>query len=72
MAPTSGRGHTGGIRILQAPDLDSLLSLARKLSMATSLPIEVRPFMDPDAVQTGAWMAAPGGQTLAAGVRPFS
>jgi hypothetical protein len=46
MAPTSGKGHIGGITILQASDLDTALSWAKKLSIAPSLRIEVRPFMD--------------------------
>lgn len=34
----------GGILVLRAPELDSALEWARKLSRATTLPIEVRPF----------------------------
>jgi hypothetical protein len=42
--------HVGGITVINAPDLDSALKWASKLSAATSLPIEVRPFM---ATQAG-------------------
>lgn len=36
----------GGITILKAPDLDAALGWARKLSRATTTPIEVRPFFE--------------------------
>jgi hypothetical protein len=36
----------GGITIVRAPDLDAALLWARKLSRATTTPIEVRPFME--------------------------
>jgi len=39
-----GKEHIGGITIIQVPDLDAALDWARKLSQATTLPIEVRPF----------------------------
>lgn len=38
-----GKEHIGGIYVIQAPDLDAALAWARKLSLATTLPIEVRP-----------------------------
>jgi hypothetical protein len=41
-----GKEHIGGFTVLQAPDLDGALNWARKLSRATTLPIEVRPFRD--------------------------
>lgn len=34
----------GGITIVQAPDLDAALEWGRKLALATTTPIEVRPF----------------------------
>ncbi len=36
----------GGITILQAPDLDAALGWARKLALATTTPVEVRPFFE--------------------------
>jgi hypothetical protein len=39
-----GKEHIGGFLIIKAPDLDSALEWGRKASMATTLPIEVRPF----------------------------
>ncbi len=36
----------GGITIVRVSDLDAALSWARKLSSATTTPIEVRPFME--------------------------
>jgi len=41
-----GKEHIGGFTILQAPHLDAALEWARKLSRATTLPIEVRPFRE--------------------------
>jgi hypothetical protein len=40
-----GKEHIGGLYILRAPDLDAALEWARKAALATTLPIEVRPFM---------------------------
>jgi len=39
-----GKEHLGGLTIIEAADLDAALGWARKLSAATTLPIEVRPF----------------------------
>jgi len=39
-----GKEHIGGFSIVKAPDLDAALEWGRKLSRATTLPIEVRPF----------------------------
>jgi hypothetical protein len=39
-----GKEHIGGFTIVKAPDLDAALEWGRKLSRATTLPIEVRPF----------------------------
>ena len=38
--------HIGGFTIIKAPDLDSALEWGRKLTRATTLPVEVRPFQD--------------------------
>lgn len=43
-----GKEHLGGICIVRAPDLDAALVWGRKAAAATTLPIEVRPFMDED------------------------
>ena len=39
-----GKEYLGGISIIDAPDLDAALEWAAKISRATTLPIEVRPF----------------------------
>ncbi|GIH80543.1 YciI family protein [Planobispora longispora] len=39
-----GKEHIGGFTIIKAPDLDAALEWGRRLSEATTLPIEVRPF----------------------------
>jgi hypothetical protein len=41
-----GKEHIGGFSIIRAPDLDAALAWGRKLAVATTLPIEVRPFRD--------------------------
>jgi hypothetical protein len=41
---TEGKEHVGGFSIITAPDLDAALRWGRKLALATTLPIEVRPF----------------------------
>jgi hypothetical protein len=41
-----GKEHLGGFTIIKAPDLDAALEWGRKLTWATTLPIEVRPFRD--------------------------
>ena len=41
-----GKEHIGGFTIIRAPDLDSALEWGRKLSRATTLPIEVRPLIE--------------------------
>ena len=41
-----GNEHIGGITIVRARDLDAALAWARKLSDATTLPIEVRAFLE--------------------------
>jgi len=38
----------GGFTIIEAPDLDAALEWGRKLALATTLPVEVRPFQDED------------------------
>ena len=42
-----GKEHIGGFTVIKAPNLDAALEWARRSSEATTLPIEVRPFMDP-------------------------
>ncbi|HWG61049.1 MAG TPA: YciI family protein [Streptosporangiaceae bacterium] len=41
---TEGKEHLGGFTIIKVADLDSALEWGRKLTLATGLPIEVRPF----------------------------
>jgi hypothetical protein len=41
-----GKEHIGGFWIVDAPDLDAALGWARRAALATTLPIEVRPFQD--------------------------
>lgn len=41
-----GKEHIGGFTLIQAPDLDAALEWARRVSAATTLPIEVRPVAD--------------------------
>lgn len=38
----------GGLSIIEAPDLDTALAWAEKAARATTVPIEVRPFQDPE------------------------
>jgi hypothetical protein len=42
---TEGKEHVGGFTVVDAPDLDAALGWAARLAEATSLPIEVRPFL---------------------------
>ncbi|MEY9950630.1 YciI family protein [Leifsonia sp. EB34] len=39
-----GKEHLGGFTIVDVPDLDAALEWGRRLAVATTLPIEVRPF----------------------------
>ncbi|MEU5694580.1 YciI family protein [Actinosynnema sp. NPDC020468] len=39
-----GKEHLGGFTIVDVPDLDAALEWGRRLSAATTLPVEVRPF----------------------------
>jgi hypothetical protein len=41
-----GKEVLGGLTIIKALDLDAALEWGRKLALATTLPIEVRPFRD--------------------------
>jgi hypothetical protein len=41
-----GKEHLGGFSLITAPDLDAALEWGRKLSRATTLPIEVRPVQE--------------------------
>jgi hypothetical protein len=43
---TEGKEHIGGFTIITAPDLDAALEWGRRFALATTLPIEVRPFQD--------------------------
>ena len=44
-----GKEYIGGFSIIKAPDLDAALEWGRKLTRATTLPIEVRPFVNESA-----------------------
>ena len=41
---TEGSEHIGGLYVIEAADLDEALAWGRKVAMAVTLPIEVRPF----------------------------
>jgi hypothetical protein len=41
-----GKEHIGGLCVVMARDLDAALAMGDRLSRATTLPIEVRPFQD--------------------------
>ncbi|WP_285117379.1 YciI family protein [Leifsonia sp. fls2-241-R2A-40a] len=41
-----GKEHLGGLTIVYVPDLDAALEWGRRVALATTLPIEVRPFRD--------------------------
>lgn len=41
-----GKEHVGGFTIIKAADLDAALDWGRKLTLVTTLPIEVRPLHD--------------------------
>ncbi|MDG4810374.1 YciI family protein [Micromonospora sp. WMMD1120] len=41
-----GKEYLGGITIIDVPDLDAALDWGRRYALATTLPIEVRPFHD--------------------------
>ncbi|NUW39026.1 YciI family protein [Nonomuraea rhodomycinica] len=43
---TEGKEHVGGLVIVQADDLDGALEWARRISAASGLPVEVRPFKE--------------------------
>ncbi|MFE1749304.1 YciI family protein [Streptomyces anandii] len=40
-----GKEYLGGLCLIKAPDLDAALEWGRKAGRATTLPIEVRPFL---------------------------
>ncbi|MFF9125413.1 YciI family protein [Streptomyces sp. NPDC014889] len=42
-----GAEYLGGLCLIKAPDLDAAVEWGRKASLATTLPIEVRPFLHP-------------------------
>ena len=39
-----GKEYLGGVTLTRAPDLDAALDWGRRYALATTLPIEVRPF----------------------------
>jgi hypothetical protein len=39
-----GKEYVGGLWIVRVPDLDDALGYARRITEATTLPVEVRPF----------------------------
>ncbi|MGW3603815.1 YciI family protein [Micromonospora sp. NPDC005161] len=39
-----GKEYLGGITIIDVPDLDAALDWGRRYALATTLPVEVRPF----------------------------
>jgi hypothetical protein len=41
-----GKEHLGGFTIVEAADLDAALEWGRRVALATTLPIEVRPFKE--------------------------
>lgn len=43
-----GKEHVGGFTIIRAPDLDAALEWGRKVSAASTLPVEVRPMVGDD------------------------
>jgi hypothetical protein len=43
---TEGKEYLGGLWIIRVPDLDHALDYGRKITAATTLPIEVRPFQN--------------------------
>jgi hypothetical protein len=43
---TEGKEHLGGFTIVEAPDLDAALDWGTRLADATTLPVEVRPFVE--------------------------
>jgi hypothetical protein len=43
---TESKEYIGGVSIIKASDLDAALAWGRKLAIATTLPIEVRPFRE--------------------------
>ncbi|MFK4148813.1 YciI family protein [Streptomyces sp. NPDC004065] len=42
---TRGKEYLGGLCLIKAPDAEAALEWGRKASLATTLPIEVRPFL---------------------------
>ncbi|HLM04257.1 MAG TPA: YciI family protein [Blastococcus sp.] len=41
-----GKEHLGGITVIDVPDLDAALEWGRRTALASTLPIEVRPFRE--------------------------
>ncbi|GAB2998564.1 YciI family protein [Amycolatopsis acidiphila] len=44
-----GKEYIGGLTIIDVPDLDAALEWGRRGALATTLPVEVRPFVDEPA-----------------------
>ncbi len=40
--------HLGGFWVIEVPDLDAALALARQATVACRLPVEIRPFGEPE------------------------
>ena len=43
-----GKEHVGGFTVIRAPDLDAALAWGRRVSAASTLPVEVRPVVGDD------------------------
>jgi hypothetical protein len=41
-----GKEHLGGFTVIDVPDLDAAIEWGRRTALASSLPIEVRPFRE--------------------------
>jgi hypothetical protein len=43
---TEGKEHLGGFTVIKAADLDAALQWGARMARATTLPVEVRPFLN--------------------------
>ena len=59
-----GKEQIGGLSIVRAEDLDGALEWGRRLALATTLPIEVRPFQDEADALTSTPMPALGSEDI--------
>jgi hypothetical protein len=41
-----GKEHLGGFTVIDVPDLDAAIEWGRRTALASTLPIEVRPFRE--------------------------